>query len=121
MERGIIPYLSSRLSPTLEFLEFQESMGLCYHMRCQCLSGICLSSRCIFFAADITVFPDLLKSIARKTYLKGYLASVSTTVKGTHICNKDENFFHVGKRCLRSSEFTTSSLATVIFVLRLKL
>lgn len=121
MERGIIPYLSSRLSPTLEFLEFQESIGMCCHTHCQCISGIYLFSRWMFFAANITAFPNLLKSIARKTYLKDYLASVSTTVKGTYICNKDENFFHVGKRCLRSSEFTTSSLATVIFVLRLKL
>lgn len=91
MKKIIFTCLSSRLSPTLEFLEFQESIGKCYHMHCLCITGICLSSRDILFAGNITLFPSLLNGIPRKAYPKGYLVSDSTTPKVTYICNIDEN------------------------------
>lgn len=117
MERGIVTYPSS--SSAFQFLECQESAAECCHTLS--VHHWCLfSSRCFLFAGNTTFHLNLLKSTARKTYPKGYFTSVSVALKDTYIWNKNENFFHFRERLLRSSEFTTSSLKTIIFVFHLR-
>lgn len=118
MERRIILYPSS--SSVAEFLECQECAAEWCHTHCQCITSICLSSRCVLFAGNSTLLLNLPRSIARKAHLRSYFTSVSTTLKDTYIWNKDENFFHFEDGLLRSSEFTTNSLKIVNFCLPLK-